>query len=573
MTVALLLTDLIATAADASGHGESPIPLEPCVPTNDARHGDYQSNFAFRLGKSLRTNPRAVAQTIVDNLPESPMVESATVAGPGFINFSLQSPWLAKHLTEVLSGPRLGLSPASDKTLVIDYSSPNIAKRMHVGHIRSTIIGNALHRIYGFLGWTVVADNHIGDWGTQFGKLIVAWRDWRSECPITNDAIGELQWLYQQFGDRAQSDPTLIERARSETAKLQAGEPENRALWQEFVNVSIHEFDGIYKRLGIDFTVTHGESFYQDALQPLVNDLLEKQIAVEDDGAVIIPFEAEDGKGLSKSPLLIRKSDGAALYGTTDLATVAHRLETWNPDTIAYVTDVRQKLHFRQVFAASKKMDHEVHFAHIWFGMLRFAGGAIASTREGQVVNLVDVLNTAADKAYAIVSQKSSDLDEAERRTIAEAVGLGAVKYADLSQNPQTDITFDWDRMLAMEGNTAPYIMYAHARCRSILRKAADAGHTPGEILLEHPAERALAVTIARTPEQIEAAGHSWRPNLLCDHLFQITSTFGTFYRECHVLQAESQALIESRLALVESAANALKIGLELLGLTALERM
>ena len=573
MTVALQLTDLITAAAAASGHGESTVPLEACVPTNDPRNGDYQSNFAFRLGKSLRTNPRAVAQTIVENLAESPMVENAVVAGPGFINFTLRGEWLAQHLNEVGTDPRLGLTPASDKTLVIDYSSPNIAKRMHVGHIRSTIIGNALHRIYGFLGWTVIADNHIGDWGTQFGKLIVAWRDWRSECPIKDDPIGELQWLYQQFGDRLPSDPTLIDRARAETAKLQAGEPENRALWQEFVNVSIREFDGIYQRLGIDFTVTHGESFYQDQLQPLVDDLLEKQIAVESDGAVIIPFDAEDGKGLAKSPLLIRKSDGAALYGTTDLATVTHRIKTWNPDTIAYVTDVRQQLHFRQVFAASKKMENETNFAHIWFGMLRFAGGAIASTRDGHVVNLVDVLDTAARKAFDIVSQKSTTLSDEERQRIAEAVGLGAVKYADLSQNPQTDITFDWERMLAMEGNTAPYIMYAHARCRSILRKAADAGHQPGAILLTHPAERALGLTIARTPEQIEAAAHSWRPNLLCDHLFQITSNFGTFYRECHVLKAESQALIDSRLRLVECTANVLKIGLELLGLTALERM
>jgi len=501
------------------------------------------------------------------------MVESAEVAGPGFINFKLTNEWLAQHLQSVGTKAQLGLSPVSDKTLVIDYSSPNIAKRMHVGHIRSTIIGNALHRIYAFLGWRVIADNHIGDWGTQFGKLIVAWRDWRSECPIHDDPIGELQWLYQQFGDRAQEDPSLLDRARAETVRLQAGEPENRALWQEFVDVSIREFNGIYERLGIRFDVTHGESFYQDALQPLVQRLLDSGVAVEDDGAVIIQFDPADGKGLAKSPLLIRKSDGAALYGTTDLATVEHRVQEWRPDTIAYVTDVRQKLHFRQVFAASKKMGYDHDFAHIWFGMLRFAGGAIASTRDGAVVNLVDVLDTAANKAFDIVSKKSTHLDEAERRAIAEAVGLGAIKYADLSQNPQTDITFDWERMLAMEGNTAPYIMYAHARCRSILVKAAEAGHQPGEMNLAHPAERALAITLARTPEQLEAAAHSWRPNLLCDHLFQITSNFGTFYRECHVLQAESQDRIASRVQLVACTANALKIGLELLGLTALERM
>jgi arginyl-tRNA synthetase len=573
MTVARQLTELIATAANEAGHGQSKIPLEACVPTNDHRHGDYQSNFAFRLGKSLGTNPRAIAQTIVEHLPNSTMVKSAAVAGPGFINFKLTDEWLAQHLQAVGTEPDLGIRPAAGKTLVIDYSSPNIAKRMHVGHIRSTIIGNALHRIYAFLGWKVIADNHIGDWGTQFGKLIVAWREWGGECPIDDDPIGKLQWLYQQFGKHAQADPGLLEQARAETAKLQSGEPDNRVLWQEFVDVSIREFDSIYQRLGIQFDVTHGESFYQDALQPLVDRLLERGIAVEDDGAVIIPFEQGDGKGLNKSPLLIRKSDGAALYGTTDLATVEHRVQTWRPDTIAYVTDVRQKLHFRQIFAASKKMGYDQNFAHIWFGMLRIPGGAIASTREGQVINLVDVLNTAAQKAFDIVSKKSAHLDEAERRTIAEAVGVGAIKYADLSQNPQTDITFDWDRMLAMEGNTAPYIMYAHARCCSILHKAGEASHRPGPIRFIHPAERALAVTLARTPEQLEAAAHSWRPNLLCDHLFQITSNFGTFYRECHVLQAENQALVASRLQLVACTANALKIGLDLLGLTALKRM
>ena len=573
MTVAQQLTQLIAKAAESAGIVDSPIPLEPCVPTNDPRHGDYQSNFAFRLGKSLRTNPRAVAQAFVEQLPASDLVDGAEVAGPGFINFKLADKGLADRLQTAGISDDLGANRASNKTLVIDYSSPNIAKRMHVGHIRSTIIGNALHRLYAFLGWKVIADNHIGDWGTQFGKLMIAWREWRDVCPITDDPIGELQWLYQQFGHRVDEDPSLIDRAREETAKLQAGDPENRALWQTFVDVSMKEFAGVYERLGIKFDVTHGESYYQDALQPLIQRLRDQQIAADDDGAVIIPFTADDGKGLQKSPLLIRKSDGAALYGTTDLATVDHRMETWQPDTIAYVTDVRQKLHFRQVFAASRKMGHTVDFAHVWFGMLRFADGAVASTRAGQVINLVDVLDTAAERAYQVVSSKSADLNEAERREIAEAVGLGAVKYADLSQNPQTDITFDWDRMLAMEGNTAPYLMYAHARCRSILRKAKEQGYVAAEIQFNEPTERNLAVTLVRTPELIETAAHSWRPNLLAEHLFQVTSAFGTFYRECPVLRADSTQVIQSRLALVTCTAHALKIGMELLGLKALERM
>jgi arginyl-tRNA synthetase len=571
--VSAVLTDLVRQAASAAGHAESPVPLEPCVATNDPRHGDYQSNFAFRLGKALRTNPRAMAQQIADVMPAHPAVAGTEIAGPGFINFRLNNDWLGERVVAAATADHFGTPPlGAGRTVVIDYSSPNVAKRMHVGHLRSTIIGNAIHRMYAALGWTVVADNHIGDWGTQFGKLIVGLREWADECPIDDDPIGRLQWLYQQFDVKAVDAPDLIDRAREETAKLQRGDEENVALWRHIVDVSKAENDLVYERLGVRFDVTHGESFYSPMLPALLEELVSKGLAVESDGALIIEFEASDGKGLAKNPLLVRKSDGAALYGTTDLATIQHRLDTWWPERIVYVTDVRQKLHFRQVFAGSRKRGvANVDLEHVGFGLLKFAGGAVASTREGTVINLVDLLDTAAAKAFDVVSEKNPDLSEQERRAIAESVGLGAVRYTDLSQNPQSDITFDWDRMLSFEGNTAPYLIYAYARCCSILRKAGD--FSPGKVTLDHPLEQALARTLVRLPEVIPVAANTYRPNLLCDHLFQIAQAFSRFFRECHVLKAETPELRESRLTLVWASSRAMRVGLELLGIDALERM
>lgn len=575
-TLAAQLTDLVRQAAEAAGHGDSPAPLEPCVPTADPRHGDYQSNYAFRLNGALRkagvkANPRAVAQSLVDALPASELVAEVAIAGPGFINFRLADAALSADVAARSVQADLGSDrPGDGRTMVIDYSSPNIAKRMHVGHLRSTVIGNALHRIHAFLGWTVVADNHVGDWGKQFGMLMVAWRRWRDDEAYAADSVAELQRIYQRFGVAVKDHPELEDLARAETARLQQGDPENTALWRQFVETSLQEFDTLYERLGVRFDVTLGESFYQDRVGPLVERLLADGTAVVDQGAVIVPFDGSDGKGLKNNPLLIRKSDGAALYGTTDLAAIEHRQETWQPDLAVYVTDVRQQLHFRQVFAAARKMGHTMALQHVGFGMLRLAGGAVASTRAGTVLNLVDVLDAAAARAREVVDAKSGHLPEDERAAIAEAVGTGAIKYADLSQNPTSDITFDWDRMLSLEGNTAPYLMYAHARCRSILRKAGDV--EPGALAVSHPAERALALAIARTPEAIARAAEAWRPNLLAEHLYGLASALSTFWHDCRVL-GEDPLVERSRLALVAATARALSAGMDVLGLVPLERM
>jgi arginyl-tRNA synthetase len=576
-TVSALLTELVDAATAAAGYGDAPVAAEPAVPTADPRHGDWQSNHAFRVAKALRKNPRQVADEVLGQLPAHPAVARAEVAGPGFLNFTLADDWVGRQVEERASDPRFGApSPGAGRTLVLDYSSPNIAKRMHVGHMRSTIIGNALHRIFRYLGWEVIADNHIGDWGTQFGKLIVAWRGWRDDAAYAADPIGELQRIYKLFGERAATDPALEDAARAETVKLQEGDEDNRRLWEAFCKVSLEEFEQVYARLGVRFDVVLGESWYRDRLPSLVDELLARGVAVPSEGAVVVPFGPEDGPELAAAPLLIRKRDGASLYGTTDLATIEHRLKTWAPAQIVYVTDTRQQLHFKQVFAAARRIGWDADYRHCWFGMLRFGDGSIAATRGGgQNVNLVDVLDEAAARARSVVDERSAELPERERAAIAEAVGVGAVRYADLSQNPQTDIVFEWDKMLSLQGNTAPYLMYAHARCCSILRRAGVAEEAPvGGIALAHPLERALALRLLVQGEVLLAAASTTRPNLVCDHLFQLAGDFARFYGECPVLHEDVPAEVRaSRVALVRATRRAMKVGLELLGITALDRM
>ncbi len=566
-TVADHLTALVRAAAEAAGHADAPVPLEPCVPTRDPSHGDYQSNFAFRLGKELRTNPRAVAEQIKAALPADPAVARAEVAGPGFLNFYLDEGWLARRLQAGIEAP----APAG-RTIVIDYSSPNIAKRMHVGHLRSTIIGAALHRLYAWLGWTVVADNHLGDWGTPIGKLIVAWKRWLDREAYEQDPVGELQRLYEQAAAASESDPEFLEAARAETVKMQQGEAENMALWNEFMRATRVELDRIYDRLGISFDAWLGESAYREELDPLVDDLLARGVAEESRGAVVVPLDGP----LSEQPLLVRKADGGALYGTTDLATIRHRIATWAPERIVYVVDTRQQLHFRQVFAAARKMGMTgPELVHVWFGMLKFPGGQIAAARKGGAINLVDVLDTAAEKAFEVVTEKSGELPEAERREIAEAVGVGTIKYFDLSQNPQSDITFSWDKALSLDGGSAVYLMYAYARLHSILRKGGAADAPPAALpSVAHPAERALAVLALRTPEAVATAAEAHRPNLLAEHLDALAKAVGPFYEHCPVLKDEVPAEVrDQRLALVWGVARALEVGLTLLGIRAIPRM
>jgi len=581
-TLAQTLSQLVADAADRAGHAGVLDSTEPATPTNNAKFGHYQSNHAFRLGKALRTNPRKVAEAVRAELPDHPGITRIDVAGPGFINFHLDPTWIASQVAEQVMSATGGIpQTGAGHTAVIDYSSPNVAKRMHIGHMRSTIIGNALHRLYEAAGWRVVADNHIGDWGTQFGKLIVAWRRDLDEDNFAADPIGELERLYVAFGGWAEADPDLMEQARAETAKLQAGDAENIAQWKRFIQISLREFEGVYQRLGVQFDEVLGESFYNPMLPGVVDALLESGLAIEDSGAVIIAFPEDHAvKAVRNRKLVIRKSDGAFLYGTTDLATLEHRLAEWSPSEIVYVTDGRQQLHFTQVFEAWKSWrthrDLDAQSAalrHSWFGTLKLSEGSM-STRQGNVIRLVDLLDEAVSRARAVVDAKSGELSEQERAAVAEAVGVGSVRYADLSQNPQSDVLFDWDRMLSLDGNTAVSLLYSNARCYSILRKAGVSLQAVdlSKARPEAKEEAELVLALARLPEVVGIALSSHRPNLLCDQLFDIAQKLNRFYFQCRVLvdDADVQA---SRMAIVALTARTLTRGLGILGIPMLERM
>jgi len=572
-TISRVLTDLVTQAASAAGHADVLDDIEPAVATNNPQFGDYQSNHAFRLGKALRTNPRAVAEQVQAQLPDHPAVAATTVAGPGFINFTLDDAWLATHLSAQAGDAHGGiLQTGAGRTVVIDYSSPNVAKRMHVGHMRSTLIGNALDRMHRAAGWKVVADNHIGDWGTQFGKLIIAWHRWLDEEAFDKDPIGELERIYVKFGNEETED--LLAEARAETAKLQGGDPDNLGLWRRFIEVSLAEFDKVYDRLDVAFDQTLGESFYNPELPGVVQALLADGIAIESEGAIVLRFDETASNMLKDTVLVIRKQDGAFLYGTTDLATLAHRRKTWDPERVLYVTDMRQQLHFQQVFAGWRawQPDSEMDLVHTWFGMLVLPEGAM-STRKGNVIRLIDLLNEAVRRARAVVDEKSPELAEAQRAEVAEVVGSAAIRYADLSQNPQSNVTFTWDKILSLEGNTAPYLLYSFARCRSIQRKGEVTEGTVQGILIDDPHARALAVHLARLPEAAAVSLGAYRPNLLCDYLYEVANLFNRFYREVRVLGAETPQQREGRLALVEATARVLARGFEIMGIRPLNRM
>ncbi|MDP2308200.1 MAG: arginine--tRNA ligase [Pseudomonadota bacterium] len=562
-----ILDAVAATVAPLSPDGLGEV--ESVAPTGNPAHGDYQWNFAFRIAKAQRMNPRALAERLAPLL-QHPAITKVEVAGPGFINLTLDDAWIARTVAAQVAEPNVGIAPeGAGRTVIIDFSSPNVAKRMHIGHMRSTHIGDALVRMHRASGWNVVGDNHIGDWGTQFGKLIVAYRSWLDPEAFEADPIGELERLYVEFGRRAKEDPALGDAARAEIAKLQKGDPENTALWRQFLAISMAEFEAVYRRLGIRFDEVLGESAYRDLTDQVVTDLLAAGIAEVSEGATIVRFEHDVA--------IFRKKDGADNYGTSDIACLRYREARWHPARIVYVVDMRQQRHFQQVFEVGRRLGAtDAELVHVWFGMLVLPEGVKMGTREGNVIRLVDLLDESVRRARAVVDAKSPNLDEAERAAIAEAVGVGAVRYADLSQNPQTNVTFDWDRMLSLEGNTAPYLLYSHARCASVLAKALrpeEGGEAPdlGAIVIGHPLERELLLALARYPEMVAAATRGFRPNQLAEHLFEVANRFNRFYHDCPVLKGgEARA---SRLALVEATRRVLRHGMELLGLSVLDRM
>jgi len=629
------------------------------LPSQDAKFGDYQANCAMPLGKRLKKPPREIAQQLVYQLDVNDLCEPPEIAGPGFINLRLKEATLIGLLQQALADDqRLAVAPTSDpRTYVLDYSSPNVAKPMHVGHIRSTVIGDALCRVLRLLGHRVISDNHIGDWGTQFGMIIYGYKHFVDEQAMETDTVAELSRLYklvnqlveyhdarehkipalqQQIAEQkkyvddlrvatmpedpkrqkkvvqrlrqaesqladlraklsdlqkklavVEDNPSLSELAAAhqdigsavlaETAALHAGDATNRALWERFLPPCMAEIEATYRRLGVSFDHTLGESFYQNRLAGVVEDLLQRGLARESDGAICVFLEGRD------APLIIQKKDGAFLYATTDLATIQYRMKTWSPDAIVYVVDHRQSLHFQLLFATARLWGYDdVELQHVRFGTVLGEDGRPYKTRSGTAVGLSGLLDEAVERAHKIVCQNDDArpqplLSADERRQVAERIGIGAIKYADLAHNRTSDYVFSYDKMLAMTGNTAAYMQYSYARVRSIFAKGnvevQQLRASSPALLLKEPVERALALALLQFSEALQRVAADYRPNHLTAYLFDLASKYSDFFENCPVLKADSDQLRKSRLLLCDLTARTIACGLNLLGIQTVERM
>lgn len=541
------------------------------VKTADARNGDYQCNDAMALAKLLRKNPREIGTTLAGSLSDPDLLQSVEVAGPGFINFRMNPAWVAARLAALESDPARGTpSIGEGKIVVIDYSSPNVAKPMHIGHIRSTVIGNALDRLHRFCGYQVIADNHLGDWGTQFGLILLGYRSFLNPDALAESPVQELERVYVESYQKSKEDESWLEAARQELVKLQQGDPDNRALWEKFVTLSLGEFEKIYQRLDVRFDLHRGESFYNDELPGVLDRLERAGLLVESEGAQVVDLE-EDKLGVC----IVRKRDGGFNYATTDLATVFSRVREFKPETILYVTDERQQRHFKQFFTVCGKLGEDVSLQHVWFGLMRLPEGTF-STRQGNVIKLEVLLDEAERRALEMVKSSSPEMPEAQQREVARAVGIGALKYADLSQNPQSLVTFTWEKAMALDGNSAPYLQYAHARIRSVLDK--HAAQFPSDDVdsavpaADLPAEQTLALKIAQFPEAVLSATRHYRPNFLADYLYELAQNYSTYHQSVPFLKSE-EGVRAARMRLIRTAADTLKTGLGLLGIEAPERI
>lgn len=550
-------------------------------PAQDEKFGDYQSNAAMPLGKKVKKQPRQVAQMIVDNLNAENMLQPAEIAGPGFINLRLKDEFLGASLGQIQADPRLGVAPVTKPLkIALDFAGPNFAKEMHVGHMRTTIIGDTIGRTLEFAGHEVLRLSHVGDWGTQFGMLIQYLRETQPEALKNPEAvhIADLEGFYKQAKQRFDADPAFADASRRAVVDLQSGDPATRTIWKAFVHASRQHADAIMNRLGVT-ALERGESFYNDMLGDIVRDLKDRHIAVVDQGAVCVFLEGFVGREGQPQPMLIQKSDGGYNYDTTDLAAIKYRLLQDKVDWLIYVTDVRQKQHFDMLFAAARKagwLTDMVAVNWVGYGMVLSADGKVFKTREGGTVKLKDLLDEAEARAQKVVDENSAEFPEQERKQIARAVGIGAIKYVDMSHSLGTDYKFDWDKMLSLDGNTAPYMMYAYARIRSIGRKGGiDYASLPADtkILITNEFERRLARRLLQFGEAFQVLVRDLEPNVLTNYLFETAQTFSGFYRECPVLQAETPELKNSRLRLCDITARTIKLGLHLLGIETVERM
>ncbi|MCI7680908.1 arginine--tRNA ligase [Fusobacterium necrophorum subsp. funduliforme] len=540
------------------------------APATNEKFGDFQCNFAMMNSKIIGKNPRMIAEEIQKNLVENEVIEKLEIAGPGFINIFLKEAYLSTFIKKI-GKEKFDFSFLNRKgDVVIDFSSPNIAKRMHIGHLRSTIIGDSICRIYRYLGYHVIGDNHIGDWGTQFGKLIIGYRKWLDQDAYKKNAIEELERVYVKFSQESEEHPELEEEARLELKKLQDGDEENYNLWKEFIQVSMEEYEKLYSRLDIHFDTFYGESFYHPIMPEVVKELVERGIAKEDDGAKVVFFPEEE----NLFPCIVQKKDGAFLYATSDIATVKFRLHAYDVNRLIYLTDERQQDHFKQFFRITEMLGWNVEKYHVWFGIMRFADG-VFSTRKGNVIRLEELLDEGKRRAYEIVQEKNPSLPEEEKQHIAEVVGVGAIKYADLSQNRQSPIIFEWDKILSFEGNTAPYLQYSYARVQSILDKAKKLGKEATEdvvLVLQDKYERSLANYMTIFPSSVLKAAETCKPNLIADYLYDLSKKLNSFYNNCPILNQEEE-ILKSRAYLAKQAGEVIKQGLNLLGIQTLDRM
>ncbi|MFQ5490334.1 MAG: arginine--tRNA ligase [Phycisphaerae bacterium] len=572
--------------------GESTDPLIRSA--QNPKFGDYQANFAMALGKRVGQNPREVAEKIIERLDVADLCEPPTAAGPGFVNFKLKPEFIAAQLQAVPAAAhddRLGLAPTTDPQVVaIDFSSPNLAKEMHVGHLRSTVIGECISRILEFAGHTVHRINHVGDWGTQFGMLVAHLRETQPE--VLKDPqhlhLGDLEAFYVEAKQHFDRDEDFANQARQTVVDLQRGDANTRTIWKAFCDESLRHCRDIYDRLGVTLQ-TVGESFYNDDLPKVVAELETRDLIVQSEGAACLfpgdQFTTRDGDPL---PMIVRKSDGGYNYATTDLAAIRHRRTRLGATRLIYVVGAPQKQHFQMLFAAARKagwLDENVTAIHLAFGSMMGGDGRPFRTRVGGTVKLKSLLDEAVSRARAVIERnqadqaKRRDLSPAQIEHIAETVGVAAVRYFDLCHNLTSDYRFNWDHMLAMDGNTAPYMLYAYARIRSIGREAGvDFADLPADapIILEHPSEIQLAKALLRFPEQLETVVADLRPNLLTDYLFELSKAFNLFYDRKHgvrVKDAQPDQVRTSRLRLCDLTARTLKLGLRLLGIETVEQM
>ncbi|MCE7873435.1 arginine--tRNA ligase [bacterium CPR1] len=548
----------------------------------DPRFGDYQINGVLPLAKQLKGNPRQLAEKLVAALDFDGACLPPEIAGPGFINLRLDPAWVGQQVGRIAVDERLGVEEQNPtQSIVVDFSSPNVAKRMHVGHLRSTILGDSLVRTLRFLGHRVVGDNHVGDWGTQFGTLIWSFKQGHDAILLEQDPLGELERLYKHGSERARESAEVAEEARQELSRLQAGDPENKALWERFVGLSRRDAESLYDRLNVSFDSWKGESHYNQVLPALVERMVAQGLAREDQGAIAIFYG--DHPELGDKPFLVRKKDGAFLYATTDLATLEERLEHYDPDRIIYVVDVRQSLHFVQLFEAARLLgmaqNGHPRLEHVGFGMMLGQDGRPFKTREGGTVTLAALLDEASERVYPKVAERYPEANHDELHRLAEQVGIGAVKYADLCQHRTTDYRFDWEKLLAFEGNTGPYLQYSLVRTRSLLREhlvrfGSEFEPVAGELKLEEPEEKALAVELLRLGDVLDRVAEHLTPHLLCEYLFGLGRCYNVFWDRCPILKVEiPDSVRRRRLTLSAGVARAFEIGLSLLNIPALERM